>query len=145
MRFPLLLLAVALTAQAEPPVLTDLQPRGAEKGRPFTLTVVGRYLGDGAKVSSTLPASFTPLAPDPSSTMMADRYASFLVEPRGDLAVGVYPIRVETPDGISNIQFFTVGAFPEIAEDESEPGSKQRQNDSLEDAQSLPSTQVTVN
>ena len=29
--------------------------------------------------------------------------------------------------------------------DQPEPGSKQRQNDSLEDAQSLPSTQVTVN
>jgi len=144
-RFPLLLLAVALTAQAEPPILTDLQPRGAEKGRPFTLTVLGRYLGDGAKVSSTLPASFTPLAPDPTSSMMEDRYASFLVEPQGDVAVGVYPIRVETSGGISNIQLFTVGVFPELAEDESEPGSKPHQNDSLEDAQSLSSAEVTVN
>ncbi len=144
-RFPLLLLALSLTVQGEPPSLTDLQPRGAEKGRPFTLTVVGRGLGEGAKVSSTLPATFTPLAPDPASTMMEGRYVSFLVEPQGDVAVGVYPIRVETPSGISNIQFFAIGAFPELDEDESKPGSQPYQNDNLEDAQSLPSTPVTVN
>ncbi len=145
MRFPLLLLVVALAAQAEPPVLTDLQPRGAEKGRPFTLTVVGRELGEGAKISSPLQATFTLLAPDPTSTMMEGRYVSFLVEPKSDVAVGAYPIRVETPGGISNVQFFVIGTFPEFDEDESRPGSQPHQNDSLEDAQSLPSPTVTMN
>ena len=51
------------------------------------------------------------------------RYATFLVEPTADLAVGVYPIRVVTSEGISNIQLFTVGTFPELTEDESRPGA----------------------
>lgn len=140
-----LLFILVIAAKAGPPVLTDLQPRGAEKGRPFTLTVVGTELGEGAKVWSTLPATFTPLAPDPTGAMMADRYASFLVEPKDDATVGIYPIRVETPGGISNLQFFAIGAFPEIVEEESRPGAPRNQNDSIENAQSLPSSAVTVN
>src|ERR1035438_5696958 len=105
------------------PVITDLQPRGVQKGRPFTLTLVGKNLGDGAKIWSTMPATFTPLAPEKRGPMTEGRYATFLVEPSNDLAVGVYPIRLETPDGISNIELFAVGAFPEYTEDESRPGA----------------------
>src|SRR5215831_1525714 len=89
---------------AAQPVITDLQPRGAQKGRPFTLTVIGRDLGEGARIESTLPATFTPLGPEKG--VMG---ASFLVEPTGDPAVGVYPIRIITPSGISNLQLFAVG------------------------------------
>src|SRR5215471_1387612 len=53
--------AVNLSAQ---PLITELQPRGAQKGKPFTLTLAGRNLGEGAKIRSTMPASFTLLAPD---------------------------------------------------------------------------------
>lgn len=143
MRFALFFLTGTLFAA--PPIVTDLQPRGAQKGRPFTLTLVGRYLGDGAKVRSPMPATFTPMAPEKTGPMLDGRYATFLVEPQKDLAVGVYPIRLETPDGISNIQFFTVGAFPELPEVESEAGAKPNQNDTTESAQSLPASAVTVN
>ena len=134
--------AVILSAQ---PVVTDLQPRGVQKGRPFTLTLVGRNLGEGAHIRSTLPATFTQLTPEKTGPMVEGRYATFLVEPAGDLAVGVYPIRVETSDGISNIQLFAVGAFPEYAEDESRPGALPNSNDSIETAQPLPSAPLTLN
>ena len=107
--------ALSLSAQ---PAITELQPRGAQKGKPFTLTLAGRNLGEGAKIRSTMPASFTLLTPDepapiPGGPMQGEgRYATFLVEPAADLAVGVYAIRVVTREGISNIQLFTVGAFP---------------------------------
>src|ERR1019366_6265363 len=61
----------------------------------------------------------------------------FLVEPKNDTPVGTYPIRVETPQGISNILLFTVGAFPEIEEEET--------NDSIATAQPVKSTPITVN
>src|SRR5437762_9070616 len=144
----LIVSASSLSAQ---PVITELQPRGAQKGRPFTLTLVGRNLGEGAKIRSTMPASFTLLSPDqPASaqggSMQGDgRYATFLVEPTADLAVGVYAIRVVTGDGISNVQLFTIGAFPEFAEDESRPGSLPNTNDSMEDAQLLPQPPFTLN
>jgi hypothetical protein len=143
--------ASSLSAQ---PVITDLQPRGAQKGKPFTLTVVGRNLGEGAKIRSTMPASFTLLTPDqPASTqptpggpMQAEgRYATFLVEPTADVAVGVYPIRVVTGDGISNIQLLTVGAFPELTEDESRSGALPNSNDTAETAQPLPAPPFTLN
>src|SRR5215212_11221068 len=94
---PLFTLALA----AAPPVITELQPRGAQKGRPFTLTIAGQNLGDGAKVLSSLPATFTPLATP--AGMMANRYATYLVEPKNELEVGVYPVRVQSPDGLSKI------------------------------------------
>ncbi len=141
-----MLAAAALPAQ---PVITDLQPRGVQKGRPFTLTLAGRNLGDGAKVRSSMPATFTLLAPERTGSMpdgrVDGRYATFLVEPAGDLAVGVYPIRVETPDGISNIQLLAVGAFPEYIEDESRPGALANSNDTIETAQPLPPAPLTLN
>src|SRR5207247_4667287 len=132
------------------PVITESQPRGAQKGKPFTLTLAGRNLGEGAKIRSTLPASFTLLTPDqPTPTqggaMQEGRYATFLVEPTADLAVGVYAIRVVTADGISNVQLFTVGAFLEFTEDEWRPGALPNTNDTMETAQPLPPPPFTLN
>ncbi len=141
MRFLLGLLPVLLVAG--PPLINELQPRAAQKGRPFKLAILGRDLGGGAKVHSGLSATFTALALERGQ--MDGRAAVFLVEPKGEIPVGVYPIRVETPDGISNVQMFTVGAFPEMTEEESEPGSLPNRNDTMETAQPLPATNVTVN
>jgi hypothetical protein len=132
-----MLLATVCFAQ---PAITDLQPRGAQKGRPFTLTLIGRDLGEGARIESTLPATFTPLGPE-KGTMGA----SFLVEPSGDLAVGAYPIRAVTPTGISNIQLFSIGAFPEYTEEESRPGALPNSNDTIETAEPLPAGPLTLN
>jgi hypothetical protein len=132
--------ATVVASAVAQPVITDLQPRGAQKGRPFTLTVLGRGMTDGAKVESTLPASFTPLGPQKG--VMG---ALFLVEPSADWKTGVYAVRVITPEGISNVQLFSVGTFPEYAEDESRPGSLPNSNDTIETAQPLPSPPLTVN
>src|SRR5712692_1454821 len=143
----LIVSALSLSAQ---PVITDLQPRGAQKGKPFTLTLAGRNLG-GAEIRSTMPASFTLLssnqpAPIPGGPMQAEgRSATFLVEPTADAAVGVYAIRVVTGEGISNVQLFTVGAFPEFTEDESRPGALPNTNDNMETAQPLPPPPFTLN
>ncbi len=143
MRWMPLLLLTSAALQAQP-LLTGLQPRGVQKGRPFTLTLTGKNL-DGAKIRSTMPASFTLLASDRSSPMSEGRTATFLVEPAGDLSVGAYPIRVETPDGISNIQLLAVGTFPEYIEDESRPGALPNSNDTIETAQTLPPAPLTLN
>ena len=144
MKILLLLIAPALFAAA--PQLAELEPRGAERGRPFTLTITGRNLGEGSVVVSGLPATFTPLAPAPNQRSMATRYATFLVEPKPDTPVGVYPIRVQTPDGISNVLLFTIGSFPELAEEESRPGvARPNSNDSIESAQALPNGPLVVN
>lgn len=135
-----LLLTCALWA--DPPSLVELRPRGTQKGRPFELTVVGQNLGDGMTVISNLPASFTSMG-DVKQGMA--KSATFLVEPKAEWAVGVYTIRLKGPNGLSNVLLFSVGAFPEIPEEESRPGASPHQNDSIEHAQALPSSPVTVN
>src|SRR5204863_8282213 len=96
-----LAMLAAHAAFAAAPVITELKPRGAEIGRPFTLTLVGRNLVEGARVTSTLPASFTLVTPSARSTNMPapGRSVAFLVEPKAGAAPGVYPVRVETPVG----------------------------------------------
>ncbi|HEY1339283.1 MAG TPA: hypothetical protein VGF59_17340 [Bryobacteraceae bacterium] len=142
-----LLFVAVHAALAAPPAITELKPRGAEIGRPFTLTAIGRNIGDGAHVISTLPASFTlELAPAAPGMMAAPgRSISFLVEPKADAAPGVYPIRIETSSGISNVLLFTLGTYPEVGEEESQPGSLPNRNDTIETAEPVRSSPVVVN
>ena len=142
-RVSVLALSYSLVIFAASPELTELEPRGAERGKSLTLTLVGANLTEGAQVLSTLPGTFTPLTP-PEDKMTGGRKLPFLVELKADAAVGAYPIRVQTPEGLSNILLFTVGAFPEVIEEESKPESREHSNDSIETAQRIDAP-VTVN
>ena len=135
----LLFLIVALSLSAAAPTINELQPRGAQKGRPFQLTIVGKDLADGPLVVSSLPAFFTPLASDKPG------YLTYLVEPTADWPVGTYTVRVKSINGLSNILLLSIGAFTEVMEEESRPGSLPHQNDSIERAQTLPASALTVN
>lgn len=139
----LLFAATLALSAAVVPELTELAPRGAQRGKSFTLILAGENLTEGAQVLSTLPATFTPLTP-PQEKMSAGKKLPFLVELKADAAVGSYPIRVQTADGLSNILLFTVGAFPEVIEKESQPESREHSNDSIETAE-LISAPVIVN
>lgn len=142
-RVTVLSFSFSLALSAAAPELMELEPRGAERGKSLTLTLVGANLAEGAQVLSTLPATFTPLTP-PQDKMAMGRKLPFLVELKPDAAVGAYPVRVQTPDGLSNILLFTVGAFPEVVEEESKPESREHSNDSIETAQRI-DPPVTVN
>ncbi len=127
----LLTLCLTTAAIAAPPLLTEISPRGAQQGKTLTLTLAGRDLPEGAKIVSTLPAIFTPL----TSNMKGLPY---LLELKADAAPGVYPLRVQAPNGLSNILFFTVGTFPEITEPDTP-------NDTIATAAPVKSTPVTIN
>jgi hypothetical protein len=140
------LLALAGAAFAAGPEITELRPRGGNLSRPFTLTVVGRDLGEGARISSRLPASFTPVTPPDQDVMMTPgRMAAYLVEPKPGVAPGVYPVRIESSTGISNVLLFTVGTYPETSEEEASPYSAPHRNDSIETAEPVQSVPITVN
>jgi len=123
---------------AGPPVLTDVQPRGAQIGKTLTLTFTGRNLSENTQIVTTLPAALTPLTP------VKDQ-VPFLVELKPDATPGVYPVRIRTAGGISNILFVTLGEFPEIDEEESTPNAVEHSNDTTATAQILKSTPVVVN
>lgn len=146
-RYACLLAFVAQAALAATPVITEIRPRGAEVGRAFTLTLVGRNIGDGGRIISTLPASSTLVTPSqkPGAMMAPGRSISFLIEPKSDARPGVYPIRIETAAGISNILLFTLGTFPEVTEEESQPYAPPNSNDSIEKAEPVRDSPVVVN
>jgi hypothetical protein len=107
------------------PAIRDIQPRGAQRGKTFTLYLRGDSLTQGAQVKSTLPASFSQLtlSKDPFSEFggmtRPNTVLPFMVALKADTPVGLYPIRVVTPDGISNVVLFSVGDLPEVEETES--------------------------
>ncbi len=47
----------AAPLRAVEPVLDDIQPRGGQRGKPFTLTLKGKGLTDGADLITSLPAA----------------------------------------------------------------------------------------
>jgi hypothetical protein len=135
LRLSILMVAPMCVLMAAPK-LTELEPRGAQRGKAITLTLIGTDLAEGARIISTLPAAFTPLTA-PQESGKAGKRLPFLVELKPDAAVGVYPVRVETQEGLSNVLLFTVGALPEGTEDESKPDAREHSNDSIETAQRI--------
>ena len=79
---PLLILLSAVMLQAAPPVLQELSPRGAQRGKNFTLYLRGDALVQNARIETTLPASFSRLtlskdpAVEPGRAMRPDSVTS---------------------------------------------------------------------
>src|SRR5437763_9240904 len=113
-------------------------------GRPFTLTVVGGNLAEESRFTTTLPAAFTPVLPPANNRKTPGRSVAFLVELKSNAAPGVYPVRIETPSGISNILLFTLGTFPEVSEEESQAGSLPNRNDTIETDEPVRAAPVVV-
>src|SRR6184192_2217460 len=125
----LFLLAViaARPLSAVEPVLKDVEPRGGQRGKVFTLTLKGEGLAAGADLITNLPGTVSKLAPRDVET--PDTVLSYLIQIPEDAAPGAYPLRVRTTDGLSNVLIFTVSDLPEIPEKEP--------NDSIAQAQPL--------
>jgi len=142
----LLFALTSTTAFAIAPVLEKLEPIGGQRGTAVKLTLVGQGLGDRTQVISKIPAALTPLSP-PKEMELQGKELPYLLEISADAAVGVYPIRIQTQEGLSNVLLFSVGAFPETADKETEAAGRdagEPLNDALETAQVI-TTPVTVN
>lgn len=119
-------MAESLSASA--PVLKELEPRGAQRGKTLTLKLIGERLTLGAELITSVPGTLSKLAPakDPEKP---DTQLPFLLQLPPDTPVGLYPIRVRTEEGLSNILLFSVGDLPETPEREP--------NDSMSQAQQV--------
>jgi hypothetical protein len=133
------LLPVLLLAE---PMIRELSPRGAQRGKTVALTLKGSDLIPGGHIETTLPAAISRLAPS-KDLVRPDTELPFLVEIKKDAPVGVYPIRLVTTGGISNVMLFSVGEFAEIEENESiQP---KESNGSTKSAEKIVSLPVTIN
>jgi len=131
--------------QAAPPVLRALEPRGAQRGQALRVTLVGDFLQAGAEITTSLPGAFSRLAPSPEK---GESELPLLLQLKEDAAPGLYPVRVRTEDGLSNVLLFSIGTFPETVEAESLLKEKERieklTNDTPASAEKL-AVPVTVN
>jgi hypothetical protein len=99
-------------AWAGPPAVRELRPWGAQRGQSVTVTVVGDALAPGAEVFSGVQGKLEEQPGGNAGQLV------FKLDVPPDAAVGVYPIRLRTPGGLSNELLFSIGDLPEVAETE---------------------------
>jgi hypothetical protein len=101
-------------AGAAPPTLKATTPFGACRGGATEVTFEGTNLKGTPELIA--PFGFTVQSPAGSNADATHWKVTFTVAP--DVALGAYPIRVRTEDGISNPLLFAVGQLPQVAEAE---------------------------
>lgn len=129
-------LCAPLAAQ---PVLERMQPRGAQVGGAVRLVLTGSDLGPSPILLTEPSFAATPLTGAVDAGQMVFGKLEYLLEIPSNAEPGVYPLRVETANGISNLLLFTVGGFPQVAERESlpDPEGEEVANDFPETAQAI--------
>jgi hypothetical protein len=121
---------------AAPPVLAaapqikDISPAGIRRGEPADVVVTGANLAGNPRLIAPFPLR--------SETIKGSDASSWKIKMTVDpaVAVGVYTVRVQTDDGISNPFLLAVGQLPQVVEKE--------ENSAFELAQPLPEPPVVV-
>ncbi len=137
-------LALALllcSAAIAEPAINSMEPHGGQRGKSLTLILKGSGLTDGAKLETAIPGAVSRLAPPKGAAEGAE--LPFLIELKKDAPVGLYPVRVVTEEGISNVVLFSVGVFPEI--EEREAATPKATNGDVKSAEHLDSLPATIN
>src|SRR5579883_3228397 len=101
-------LALSSPAWAAPPQINGITPFGAQRGVVTDLAINGGNLTGNPKILA--PFAFTADKPANDDSNAGNWKLKLTVSP--ETAIGVYPIRVVTDDGISNPFLFSVGQLP---------------------------------
>ena len=100
------------SASAAPPTIKGTTPFGACRGVATEVTFEGTNLKGTPELVAPFGVTLQPAAAPNADA--AHWKATITVAP--ETALGVYPIRVRTEDGISNPILFSVGQLPQVAE-----------------------------
>lgn len=120
--------ATLANARAAVPTLDNLFPSGGQLGATFTVTATGRFEPWPVKVWIDCPGvEFTPTT----------NSGQFTVTIAKDAPIGPHFVRAHNGDGATDARTFMIGRFGEVADKEP--------NDSVAQAQALPSLPVVVN
>jgi hypothetical protein len=131
-----LAVVLSLTATAPtwaaPPKINNISPFGVQRGAPTEVAISGGSVDGNPRLIA--PFKFT-LGPAPATKSDGGNWRlTLVVDP--STAVGVYPVRVQTDDGLSNPFLFSVGQLPQVTEKED--------NSTFETAQAISSTPVVI-
>src|SRR5271166_5506431 len=119
-------------AQAGTPQIVGIRPFGVQRGVSSELTIGGSNLGGNPRLIGPFAFRIDPV----DSRRSSDLVWTFKLTVLPDVALGVYPVRVQTDDGLSNPFLFAVGQLPQFSEKED--------NTSFEAAQALPAPPLVV-
>ncbi len=97
-----------------------MNPRGGQVGSAVRLELHGKRLGPTPRLHSDAAFAATPLAIPGEGGQEPPESLVYLLEVDSEAQPGVYPLRIETSEGISNALLFTIGGFPQVLEAESD-------------------------
>ena len=118
-RRTILALALATPLWAQP-ALESMNPRGGQVGSAVRLELRGKRLGPTPRLHSDAAFAATPLATPGEGGQEPPESLVYLLEVDSEAQPGIYPLRIETAEGISNALLFTIGGFPQVLEAESD-------------------------
>jgi hypothetical protein len=118
-------------AVAAPPQISNISPFGSRRGAVTEVTISGSGLAGNPRLVAPFGFRADPLK---SGSDASNWKLKLTIDPR--TAVGVYVVRVQTDDGISNPFLWSVGQLPQIVEKED--------NSTFETAQSIPDPPLVV-
>lgn len=124
--FPTTALLLGLTllgadASAAPPQINGITPYGLQRGVPSEVTINGANLAGNPRLIASFKFTLTP----PPGADAGNWKPKLVVEP--GTAIGVYPVRVLTDEGLSNPFLFAVGQLPQVTEKEDNSTFEQAQ------------------
>ena len=101
------------SATAAPPKFTNLSPLGVQRGAATELIVSGANLAGSPRLIA--PFRFL-IEPATASAQSDAANWRFKLTVASDVAVGIYPVRIQTDDGISSPFLLAVGQLRQLAE-----------------------------
>src|SRR2546427_1308267 len=105
----ILALAPANFAWTAPPEIRSTVPAGLQRGVETQLTLYGPGFGAGMELVLPFPAEI-------KLKSASSEVATFAVLPAKDVPIGVFPVRVRTADGVSNMLLLAVHDLPRVVE-----------------------------
>jgi hypothetical protein len=134
--FPVLALSLLLSTPAwsAPPQIDGIMPYGVQRGVTSEVSINGSNLAGNPRLVAPFGFRLDQGAKSQAKVDPANWKLKLIVA--ADTAVGAYPIRVQTDDGISNPFLFVVGQLPQIVEKED--------NSTFETAQLIPEPPLVV-
>jgi hypothetical protein len=115
-------LAISTAAYAASPTLTEVLPRGAQRGEEVEMTLTGNRLSDAQDVFIYQPGITVTDVKAKSNGAVS---CKFKIDK--DAQYGEYQIRVRTATGISELRNFYVGVYP-VVKETAEVGAAGRPN-----------------
>ncbi len=125
--------AFGTEAMAAPPQIANIAPLGVRRGVANDVTISGSNLAGNPRLIAPFHFQSEPI-PAPVKSDAANWKIRLTVA--ADVAVGAYPIRIQTDDGISNPFLLAVGQLPQVGEKED--------NSTFETAQAIPDPPLVI-